>query len=312
MDPVIVAKRLEAAADCLTGLSFERVEASDLAVLRAALNRVRGSVQVTEARFVTRVAALADQGLAPDPEDEHKRGARSSPGEAKRTTRNAEVLHRFPALAAALEAGRVSMGHVDAVAVIWSAANPTDRSALEADDAELAKLAGRLSVVEFAAHLRRLRETQRRDSGESRELRERRANRAFGDWNPMTGRYELRVNLDAARGKALETAIGAEIDRMVRDDDLADTHPDLCTDRSHLRAYAIANLASKGFQIDTPAASLGARTELCVLIDAETLRVGEHTGTVCETVDGVPIPVNLARRLACEASGDPDRARLHR
>jgi hypothetical protein len=61
MDPVIVAKRLEAAADCLTGLSFDLADSSDLAGLRAALNRVRGSVQVTEARFVTRVAALADR-----------------------------------------------------------------------------------------------------------------------------------------------------------------------------------------------------------------------------------------------------------
>jgi hypothetical protein len=305
MDPVIVAKRLEAAADCLSGLSFDLVDTSDLAGLRAALNRVRGSVQVTEARFVTRVAALADQGRAPDPEDEQKRGARSSPKEAKRTTRNAEVLHRFPALTAALEAGRVSMDHIDAVAVIWSCANPTDRSALEADDQELAKLAGRLSVVEFAAHLRRQREAERRDSGESRELRERRANRAFSDWNPMTGRYELRINLDAARGKALETAIDAEIDRMIRDDDLDAAHPDLRSDRGHLRAYAIASLASKGFQLDAPTVSLGARTELCVLIDAETLRIGEHTGTVCETVDGIPIPVSLARRLACEAAVIP-------
>jgi hypothetical protein len=305
MDPVIVAKRLEAAADCLSGLSFDLVDSSDLAGLRTALNRVRGSVQITEARFVTRVAALADQGRAPDPEDEQKRGARSSSREAKRTTRNAEVLHRFPALAAALEAGRVSMDHIDAVAVIWSCANDAARSALEADDQELARLASRLSVVEFAAHLRRQREAERRDSGETRELRERRANRAFSDWNPMTGRYELRVNLNAARGKALETAIETEIDRMIRDDDLADTHPDLRSDRGHLRAYAIANLASKGFQIDAPTVSLGARTELCVLIDAETLRIGEHTGTVCETVDGIPIPVSLARRLACEAAVIP-------
>jgi hypothetical protein len=92
---------------------------------------------------------------------------------------------------------------------------------------------------------------------------------------------------------------------MIRDDDLADTHPDLGSDRSHLRAYAIANLASRGFQLDTPTTSLGARTELCVLIDAETLRIGEHTGTVCETVDGVPVPVSLARRLACEAAVIP-------
>jgi hypothetical protein len=197
------------------------------------------------------------------------------------------------------------MDHIDAVAVIWSCANDAARSALEADDQELARLASRLSVVEFAAHLRRQREAERRDSGETRELRERRANRAFSDWNPMTGRYELRVNLNAARGKALETAIETEIDRMIRDDDLADTHPDLRSDRGHLRAYAIANLASKGFQIDAPTVSLGARTELCVLIDAETLRIGEHTGTVCETVDGIPIPVSLARRLACEAAVIP-------
>jgi hypothetical protein len=131
-------------------------------------------------------------------------------------------------------------------------------------------------VVEFAAHLRRQREAERRDAGESRELRERRANRAFSDWNPMTGRYELRVNLDVARGKALETAIDAEIDRMIRDDDLADTHPDMRTDRSHLRAYAIANLASKGFQIDASGRVVrGADGVVCV----DRRRDPAHRGT---------------------------------
>ena len=301
MDPRLVEQRLAAAADCLVGVSFELVDAADLPVLRAALNRVRGTVQYTEALFVHRVSALSSAGQAPDPEDEATNAGRSSKKEAQRSTRNAEVLVRFPALAAALRRGAVSMDHIDAIAVAWNNADPADRSALEADHEELATAAARMSVAEFAAHVRRRREADLRDKGESRELRERRKNRASSNWNLLSGRYELRVDLDAARGKALETTIDAEIERMIRDDDLDELHPELRSDRAHLRAYAIARLASRGFQFGEPTPSLGARTELCVIIDAETLRDGEHTGTICETVDGVPIPVSLARRLACEA-----------
>ena len=145
MDPVIVTQRLEAACASLSGLSFDLAQSSDLADLRAALNRLRGTVQLTEARFVTRVAALSDRGEGPNPEDFHKNRGKTSSKEANRSVRNAHVLARFKAVAAALEQGRVSMEHVDALAAIWAVSNDADRSALEADHEELAKLASRLS-----------------------------------------------------------------------------------------------------------------------------------------------------------------------
>ncbi|MEL0284917.1 MAG: HNH endonuclease signature motif containing protein, partial [Ilumatobacter sp.] len=41
--------------------------------------------------------------------------------------------------------------------------------------------------------------------------------------------------------------------------------------------------------------------EIEVLIDWQTLAEGVHDSTVCETVDGIPLPVQTVQRLCCEA-----------
>src|SRR5262249_18940565 len=41
--------------------------------------------------------------------------------------------------------------------------------------------------------------------------------------------------------------------------------------------------------------------QLMLLMDETTYRHGVHTNTVCETSDGTPVPVEVARRMACEA-----------
>jgi HNH endonuclease/Domain of unknown function (DUF222) len=40
---------------------------------------------------------------------------------------------------------------------------------------------------------------------------------------------------------------------------------------------------------------------LIALCDLETLRNGLHPNSICETQDGTPLPVEVVRRLACEA-----------
>jgi hypothetical protein len=40
---------------------------------------------------------------------------------------------------------------------------------------------------------------------------------------------------------------------------------------------------------------------MIVLADFDTLRSGLHSNSVCETDDGTPLPVEVMRRLACEA-----------
>lgn len=45
----------------------------------------------------------------------------------------------------------------------------------------------------------------------------------------------------------------------------------------------------------------GGRPGLVVHIDVDSLIRGRHPGTLCETDSGVAVPVDTARRLACEA-----------
>jgi hypothetical protein len=40
---------------------------------------------------------------------------------------------------------------------------------------------------------------------------------------------------------------------------------------------------------------------LIALCDLETIRNGLHANSICETEDGTPLPVEVIRRLACEA-----------
>jgi hypothetical protein len=42
--------------------------------------------------------------------------------------------------------------------------------------------------------------------------------------------------------------------------------------------------------------------EVVIHVDADTLCEGRHADTLCETVDGTPVPVASARRFCCEAA----------
>ncbi len=68
-------------------------------------------------------------------------------------------------------------------------------------------------------------------------------------------------------------------------------------DRNHLAAHALSNLVSGGHQAVRPAV-----VEMTIIVDLDTLVDGLHDDSVCEFGDGTPIPVGIARRLACNAS----------
>ena len=73
-------------------------------------------------------------------------------------------------------------------------------------------------------------------------------------------------------------------------------------------------------QVDAVVAVVGAGPgadrvpEIMVLSDYATLVRGLHTNSVCETVDGVPLPVSTVRRMCCDADIVPAMRppRLHR
>ena len=295
---------LRAAANALTDLRFDDLLPGDLASIRADLSRVRGRLQLAEAAFTRQVAVLNAQGQAPHPVDEGTEGGKVPDADARRSARNAELLGRFPAIAALLGEGAISMAHVDALAVTWSKLDDGNQVLLVADDAAIAAQARTISVQEFARLLRRRLEKQDRESGETPAMRHLRRNEAWIDTSLTTGRGTLRADLSPEMTEGLRRLLQAECDRIRNDPGLrAHLHPERVDDISHIRAQALMNLVTRepGLLADGRASSSGRRAEVLVIIDKDTLFDDLHENSVCEWGHGEPISVAEARRIACEA-----------
>jgi hypothetical protein len=303
-----VQQCLQVAANALACLRFDGVLPHEIVAVRDDLARVRGRLQVAEATFSRHVATLNDRGEAPHPTDLGSNGGKVPDREARRQTRNADLLGRFPAMNAALGDGAISMAHVDALAVTYGKLDEGARVLLVADDADLAAQARRLTVVDFARLLRRRVEKEERGSGESPEMRHLRRNEAWIDTSPVTGRGTLRADLSPESIERVRRLLSAEAERIRNDPGLRSAlHPDRVNDPSHVRSMALLNLLTRepGLLLAhgqaAPPPSAGASTDIVVIIDADTLLHGEHDDSVCEYGSGEPVSVGEVRRLACEA-----------
>jgi hypothetical protein len=303
-----VQQCLQVAANALACLRFDGVLPHEIVAVRDHLARVRGRLAVAEATFTRHVATLNDRGEAPHPTDVGSNGGKVPDREARRQTRNADLLGRFPAMNAALGDAAISMAHVDALAVTYGKLDDGARVLLVADDAELAAQARRLTVVDFARLLRRRVEKEERGSGESPEMRHLRRNEAWIDTSPVTGRGTLRADLSPESIERVRRLLSVEAERIRNDPGLrCALHPDRVNDPAHVRAMALMNLLTRepGLLLPhgepAPPPSAGASTDIVVIIDADTLVHGEHSDTICEYGSGEPVSVGEARRLACEA-----------
>jgi len=95
-------------------------------------------------------------------------------------------------------------------------------------------------------------------------------------------------------GARLTTAIALEVDKLVA------AGGDRGADRAHLAATALGNLVSGGHQAARPT-----EAEILVLIDEATRAGRLHEHSVCETDDGVELPPESIRRLACNGRMRP-------
>lgn len=269
---------------------FVACDRDGLDVMLAELGRVRGVVDGFEVAIARRSKALASEGRSECAEAvlaEHgRRTGRQARAAAERERACAEV----PAFEAALGAGTVSSGHVDAVAAATHGLDDDARAAFVGYGDQLASRAESMSVRAFEQECRDLARLVASDSGEAR-LAQQRRQRSIKRWtDKRTGMWHLHAELDPVAGARLDRAID-DATRAAR----AGAPADQQLSWEHATADAFEQLV-------TGARSSGARlVDVCVHVDWRTLLDGLHEHSLCELSDGTQLPVSTVRRLCCEA-----------
>ncbi len=218
-------------------------------------------------------------------------GPRESERDRQRTRRRAAILERCPGFKAALEAGWITSRHVDVLATAIAGIEPAVAVELLADEDALVEFARRATPDTFAACLRQRVDLIRADGGMPRLERQRRDSRAHCTPDPDTGMYRLVCDIDPERGTAIAQAIQARIDRLYQTAGATDG-----LTPQQVRAQAIFELITRSGDGD------GCGFEALVIVDHQSLTSGPHAATVCETAEGIRLPVSHVQDLCATAT----------
>ena len=289
----------------------------ELASIVASVARVRSWLDAYEIGCARRAEALARAGRCESTESMFARsGQRSGKDAAKVTDRNA-VCESFESFEHALLDGRISAGHLDGVASAMRGLDDSCRDEFVAAAPELLDAAVVESVDTFARHCRELSRhlVTSLATSDAEELDRQRAQSNVKRWvDKITGMCHTHLELDPIRDAAIAGVVDAELARLRREDGNAGTP------WTQLKVNAFVAAVTNGIRrrssrpdgdpADPTVAPDGAADdalhalrvpEIMLLMDYATLVGGLHGGSICETEDGVPIPVSTVRRLCCDA-----------
>jgi hypothetical protein len=214
-----------------------------------------------------------------------------SAAEARTKDRRSKALEDAPSFSDALATGSVSAAHDDALANTTARLGDQIKDEFLGHEASLLDEARHSTPEHFARHCRSLADRISKDQGVERSEHQKRQTTLRRSINPLTGMGRISGELDPELTERIFGALDAEVAALI-------TKPgNTAADRNHLAAIALGNLVSGGHQAIRPTI-----TEAVVIIDLETLRDGLHEDSVCELGHGMEIPVEMARRLACNAN----------
>jgi hypothetical protein len=245
-------------------------------------------------RFETQIASRSNE-LNVSAADVLTRNAGISAAEARAKDRRSKALEHAPSFSDALAEGAVSSGHTDALANATARLDDATKELFLEHEASLLDQATHSTPEEFARHCRQLKNRIAKDQGIERSERQKRETSLRSSICPRTGMYRLSGEFDPELGHRIFTSLDTEVAAMIATRKDTD-NDDRQIDRNHLAAHALARLIAGGHQAIRPAA-----TEIVVHIDLDTLTNGLHEHSTCEFSDGETIPVDMARRLACNA-----------
>jgi hypothetical protein len=219
-------------------------------------------------------------------------------GAAREKLRVAHALGRLPLIAAAMASGELS----------YSKARALTRVATAENEAELLAAARQATAHHVEAMVRQYRRTQElaEVTREARQHAERQLVYTFDEGGGLT----VRARLTAEAGAVLLRSLAAAIDEVPWSSVSAGTATgpvDVAAATSvgegswaARRADALLVIAESFLAHGAEALNGGERQEIVLHVAAETLT--SRSGDRCEIEDGPAIPIETARRMACDAS----------
>ena len=209
-------------------------------------------------------------------------------------------------LRSALGGAEVSAGHLDAMAAATKGLDEPQLAAFLTYEDDLLAAARTMSVDAFTRECRGVARhvvaASTDGAGDAAELDRQRAQANVKRWvDKTTGMRLTLLELDPVSDATVWSTIDAQL-------------------ASLRKADGNARTPWQRMQVDAVVAAVGAGPgadrvpEIMVLSDHATLVRGLHANSVCETVDGVPLPVSTVRRMCCDADIVPALRppRLHR
>ena len=268
--------------------------------LDAYLRRVaelRAWCDARQVRATRRQRALAAAGRGADPRHALSNHGRQSSRDAHAADEREAVCSTMPGFEEALGAGEVSAGHVDAVANATRNLDQTELAEFASLADELLADATRQGVDTFARNCRDVaRDIRSRSNARSEadELERQRQQSKITRWvDRRTGMCSTLIECDPVSDRELWRGIQRERARLRRQNQQA------AAQTSWDRLTVDALLAA--LQADNGTAG-GPRSASAVVVHVGLDRLtGTGDDGLCETDSGVPVPVETARRLACEA-----------
>ena len=283
MNPGELIKRLE-------GFDASATGPGELSAAAGWIHELRGYLHAHETRITRRADELHAAGSGVPAEDLIARRGRTSRREAEKIARRGRALAGTPAVEGLLAKGRIGTEHADIIASAAGRLDEEQRSAFFSHDAELADAAAAMSPERFRRFVRRMVDSITDDDGLDRSERQRAASQVSLGIDDDTGMGWIRGDLDPEQYQRIRRALDTEAAALKKRPEFADHS------RGRLRAEALCRLL-------TGARSTGRRnsSELAVIVDHESLLRGLHDKGICEYSDGTALPIETARRLACDA-----------
>jgi hypothetical protein len=309
----------------LINAELTHVERHELRDLMSTAARVRGWLDSFDIDCARRARQLADAGAAEPPESLFGNAGKRSNQDAAGIGSRADALDEFGGPAGptsdpdgdtdppgddvgeadsferALREGRISTGHIDAIANATRRLDADARTEFHRHIGNLLAAALVESVTSFTRRCRALaqRILAAQATSDADELDRQRRNSSVKRWvDKITGMHHTHLELDPIRDSQLWSIVNAHLSSNVQNDANAKTP------WMQMQVDAFVSAATGATVTSSEADELAHERrvpEIMVLTDYRTLVEGLHELSICETDDGVPLPVSTVRRLCCDA-----------
>jgi hypothetical protein len=268
----------------------------DSAALDAYLRRVaelRAWCDARQVRATRRQRQLAADGSATEPRNSLANHGRQSSKEAAAAAERETVCTTMPGFEEALGQGAVSAGHVDAIANATKDLTEDERAEFVAEAEGLLADAIQQGVDAFTRSCRDLARGIRahaNDRADADELEQQRRQSKISRWvDRQTGMHKTLIECDPITDRQIWAAVQRGRGRLRRRNQQSGTK--VSWDRLTVDAVVEAVSSPSG----------NTRGSLVVHIDVGSLTDGRRPDSLCETDSGVPVPIDTARRMACDA-----------